>query len=80
MLISLYALLIFCILVFGYFVDLCYFVVITYGFIMTGFNQKLEPKACCHMDVAWWSSFGLGHGKGVHDGASVVLKQKICKI
>ncbi len=26
-----------------------------------------------------WSYFGNGHGKGVHDGAGVVLKQEIKK-
>jgi predicted membrane protein len=30
----------------------------------------------CHMV---WSYFGLGHGKGFHDGVGVVLKQEICK-
>jgi len=26
-----------------------------------------------------WSLFGFGHGKGVHDGASALLKQEILK-
>jgi hypothetical protein len=26
-----------------------------------------------------WSYFGLGHGKGVHDGAGIIFKQEIRK-
>jgi hypothetical protein len=42
-------------------------------------NPRPRIPNTYHMDVGWWSYFGSGHNKGVHDGARAVLKQEIKK-
>jgi hypothetical protein len=49
---------------------------------MSSLNGRYQSKtrtqnALPHGYQMVWSFFGFSHGKGVHDGASAVLKQEI---